>query len=116
MVQDPGCMADEEVLWFRGDQNPAVPDVEWHCQDGRKCPWNISSDDYGPFFVEISQDFSTKNSRSNASFGSNRTTFPIPEREKQTQFIIVFALINGRTRVGLATSTPAHIEDRELLQ
>jgi hypothetical protein len=35
------------------------------------------------FFIEIRQYFSIKNSRSNDSFDSNRTTFPIPEREKK---------------------------------
>jgi hypothetical protein len=59
--------------------------------------------------------FPTKNSRSNVSVGDNRTTFPIPAHEKQTQIITFFALMNGRTRVGFTTFTPVHIEDRRLL-
>jgi hypothetical protein len=44
MVRDFGCMVDEEVLQFQGDQSPAVPGVEWHCQDGGKHPSNVLLD------------------------------------------------------------------------
>jgi hypothetical protein len=67
------------------------------------------------FFLEIHQDFWIKKTRLSVSFGDNRTMFPIPQRQKQTQIITVFAPIDGRTRVGFAASTRVHIENRGLL-
>jgi hypothetical protein len=68
-----------------------------------------------PLFIEIGQYFfSTKNLGLSISRDGRRTKLPIPECEKQTQIIIVFAPINCRARVGLAIRIPARMEDRGL--
>jgi hypothetical protein len=65
-------------------------------------------------FIQIGQDFLTKNSRLNVSCNGRMTTLLIPECKKQTQIITFFAPINGRTRICLAISKPAYMKDREL--
>jgi hypothetical protein len=53
-------MADEETLQFQDDENPAMPGVEWHCQDGGKYLSIVSADVSAQFFVEIRQDILNK--------------------------------------------------------
>jgi hypothetical protein len=65
-------------------------------------------------FIQIGQDFLTKNSRLNVSCNGRMAALSIPERKKQTQIITFFVPINGRTRIGLAIYKPAYMEDRGL--